>query len=229
MIHALVPKESQHALLNCQPEIIFESGLPGLEKFDSIVIGPGWVPGDSALLQTVLDHVEKKPTTHLILDAGCFPFIANRLRQGGRLTANTALTPHTGEFRKLFPSISERIESNDPQFRINRLEAAAWAASLASAHIIFKGAKTHIADPDGSVKSIVRSSPLLAHAGQGDVFAGLLGGLCALTGEMKKAACLAALLQAEVALQFSSANPFALTLQPSELVRQLPKLRPTDH
>ena len=221
MIHALVPEKSQTALLTLQPEIVFETHVPALDRFDSIVLGPGWVPGNQQVLEQILFYASQNPKVRVVLDAGCFQFVRERLQQGLSLFSNIALTPHYGEFVRLFPAITQRIETSDTSFRINRLEAASWAASLSSAQIILKGARTHIASPDGSVASIIRSSPLLAHAGQGDVFAGLLGGICAHTIDMKKAAQLAALLQAEVALQFSSTHPYALTLQPSELVRQI--------
>ncbi|MEY2988566.1 MAG: carbohydrate kinase [Pseudomonadota bacterium] len=228
LIHALVPESSQTPLLTLQPEIIFETRLPNLDKFNSIVLGPGWVPGNSKVFEEILLYASAHPNIRIVLDAGCFHFVKERLNQGARLHPNFVLTPHYGEFSKLFPEITARIETTEPEFRINRLEAVSWATSLSSAHIVLKGARTHIASPDGSVASIIRSSPLLAHAGQGDVFAGLLGGICAHTHELKKAACLAAMLQAEVALQFSSAHPCALTLQPSELVRQLPSFLPSE-
>lgn len=228
MVHALVPECSQSALLIQQPEIIFESRTPALDKFNSIVLGPGWVPGDSELFEHILRHARVNPDVRVILDAGSFRFVEKKLKHGQSLTPNVILTPHYGEFATLFPEIVDRVESTEPSLRINRIEAAAWAASLSSALVIFKGARTHVASPDGSVASILRSTSLLAHAGQGDVFAGLLGGVCAHTNDIKKAAYLAALLQAEVAVKFSSTHPSALTLRPSELVRQLPRFLPPE-
>lgn len=224
LIHALVPPESRRALLVQQPEIIFESRMPDPSQFDCIVAGPGWVPAQETLLRTIIEHAKTSKHLRVVLDAGSFPYVKRFLEQGHVLSPNIILTPHAGEFARMFPSVAERMEAQDPHLKVNRLEAAAWAASLSAAHIILKGARSHIASPDGTVASVTRSSPLLAHAGQGDVFAGLLGGLCALSQDTKKAAYLAALLQAEVALQFSSNHPFALTLQPSELVRQLQRL-----
>ncbi|MEY4064847.1 MAG: hypothetical protein RIR26_1055 [Pseudomonadota bacterium] len=224
MIHALVPDEARGPLLNAMPEIIFERTLPDLASFRAVVLGPGWVPADTTLFEKIVLEAKHRPELGLVLDAGAFAPLAQQLSQGRALSENIVITPHTGEFARLFPEISARLQSPTAEKRIQRLEAAAWAAHASSAVVLFKGARTHIAAPDKSVASILRSSPLLAHAGQGDVLAGLIGGLMAAGHKSKKAATRAALLQAETALWFSSQNPSALTLPPSELVRLMPHL-----
>ncbi len=81
------------------------------------------------------------------------------------------LTPHLGEFKRLFPDI------RDPQK--DRLSAAKTAAAQSGAIILLKGAKTIIANPQGKIWIIPESTPALARGGSGDVLTGLIGGLLA--------------------------------------------------
>lgn len=245
MIHAWVPAEARTPLLTAMPEIIFEDHLPALDHFTAIVLGPGWVPGNLDVYRRVVDHVRNSTHCGLVLDAGAFSFLEADLSAGEMLCERIVMTPHLGEFARLFPEPYARMQHSTFDLKINRLEAASWAAQASGAVVLFKGARTCIAEPSqaASCAAIANSSPLLAHAGHGDVLAGLLGGLLAAmharaaqshhatqekqlnpAQKTKKAACLAALLQAQTALWFSAQNPAALTLPPGELVRLLPHL-----
>ena len=114
-----------------------------------------------------------------------------------QLHASCVLTPHDGEFRRLFPDLAE---SED------RFAATAAAAERAGAVLLRKGAETIIADPNGRVCRNVaegaRAVPWLATAGAGDVLSGLIVGLLARGFEAGEAAGAATYLHVEAARAF---------------------------
>ncbi|MGH6874656.1 MAG: ADP-dependent NAD(P)H-hydrate dehydratase, partial [Aestuariivirgaceae bacterium] len=102
------------------------------------------------------------------------------------------MTPHAGEFARLFKTAGEPDTS--------KVALARQAARLSGAAIVFKGADTVVAAPDGMAIVNAGAPPWLATAGTGDVLAGMIGGFLAQRMEPFQAAAAAVFMQGEAAL-----------------------------
>jgi NAD(P)H-hydrate epimerase len=125
-----------------------------------------------------------------------------------QLREPAVLTPHAGEFGRIFPGLLERAPT--------RIEAARDASLLAKCTILLKGADTVIAAADGRIAVNTNAPPDLATAGAGDVLSGLIGGLLAQGVNSFEAAAAAAWLHGEAARRFG----------PGLIAEDLPEMLP---
>ena len=132
------------------------------------------------------------------------------------------LTPHGGEFQRLFPDIHTKLQApatRGPAY--SKVDATREAAARAGCVVLFKGPDTVIAAPDGrcSVHAAAyeRAVPWLATAGAGDVLAGFIAGLLARGFSPMEAAESAAWLHVECARTFG----------PGLIAEDLPEMLPT--
>jgi hydroxyethylthiazole kinase-like uncharacterized protein yjeF len=114
-----------------------------------------------------------------VLDADALTALAE-MDLRAPLHPGCVLTPHGGEFARLFPDLAEASGSGG---EMSKVEATRQAAARAGAVVLYKGPDTVIAAPDGRAflhaACYERAAPWLATAGSGDVLAGMIAGLMA--------------------------------------------------
>ncbi len=169
----------------------------------ALVLGPGFGIGEKArdfALAVLASKQRGDPPKGLVLDADGITTFRDRpeaLFEAARDDGVPALvlTPHEGEFGRLFPDIAANGN-------LSKSAKARAAADLADAVIVYKGADTVIAAPDGRVAINANGSPWLATAGSGDVLSGMIAGLLAQGMSAFEAACAAVWIHAEAGSRF---------------------------
>ncbi len=195
------------------------------KRINALCLGPGMGLERARELMPVIfktgGGLKARPT---VLDADALSAYADAPQVlFDMLHENCILTPHGGEFARLFPDLSERLceePLKGPAY--SKVDATRDAAKRAGCVVLFKGPDTVIAAPDGrcSINSAhyERSAPWLATAGSGDVLAGFITGLMARRFDPMQAAETAAWLHVECARSFGPG------LIAEDLAEELPKV-----
>ncbi|MFB8788121.1 MAG: NAD(P)H-hydrate dehydratase [Potamolinea sp.] len=181
MLSIAVPESLKPLLVNHLPEALI-IGCPettqgaiaqlpetvDLSNYSAIACGPGLTMDARPAVQYVLEA-----ECPVILDADALNIVAEMRTIPTLLRRRlpTVLTPHTVEFKRLFPDSATLLP--------DRISAVRKASGLSKAVVLLKGARTAIAHAGGSLWLIPESTPALARGGSGDVLTGLLGGLVA--------------------------------------------------
>jgi ADP-dependent NAD(P)H-hydrate dehydratase / NAD(P)H-hydrate epimerase len=162
-------------------------------RINAILLGPGG--GVGAAMRDMV-RAALSGSRGVVLDADALTSFADdpeslstELRK--RMKQPTILTPHGGEFARLF-SVLPGI-SNSTQ----KLEATRHASHETAAVVVLKGADTIVATPDGRAAIAENAPPWLATAGTGDVLAGSAAALLAQGMPAFEAACAAVWLHGE--------------------------------
>lgn len=170
------------------------------ERFDSLVVGPGWGTGQTRAAW--LERLLQVPACG-VLDADAITLLGAALGRSRPFTGRWVLTPHPGELARLLATTSSEVLA-DPS------GAATEVAGRLGVVVVLKGHVTYIAAPQGAASDgellVPRQSvidgmqPWLATGGSGDVLAGVIGGLLA-GGELGpyRAACAGVLIHAAAA------------------------------
>ena len=127
----------------------------GIKKSDCILVGPGWGKGDKKLLKNLLKKYKNK---RFVLDADALKLLDKKL-----LGKNVLITPHAGEFKKLFKikATSENVKKMAKKF---------------SCIILLKSQKDIICSPKTCFYNITGNQGM-TKGGTGDVLAGLIAAL----------------------------------------------------
>jgi ADP-dependent NAD(P)H-hydrate dehydratase / NAD(P)H-hydrate epimerase len=145
------------------------------KRFNSCVIGPGAGVGERTR-DLALTAMSAKRS--LVLDADALTSFADapdRLFEAIKASHDpqVVLTPHEGEFPRLFSDISNKHPLR------SKLERVRAAAERSGAVVLLKGPDTVVASPDGRATIASNAPPWLATAGAGDVLSGMISGLSA--------------------------------------------------
>lgn len=148
-----------------------------LEKYDSILIGPGLGQSEEVkkLVDAILSWKDKQSFSSnkkIVLDADALNILSKLNDWSDKLKDEAILTPHPGEMGRLTGLSVDEIQDNREE--ITKKYSKIW-----NKIIILKGAKTVIANPAGEVFVSPFSNPLLATAGTGDVLSGIIVGFLA--------------------------------------------------
>jgi ADP-dependent NAD(P)H-hydrate dehydratase / NAD(P)H-hydrate epimerase len=165
------------------------------KRLNACVIGPGAGVGARTcdLVLTALSA-----NRHLVLDADALTSFADapdRLFEAIKSSPDVqvVLTPHEGEFPRLFSDISNKHPLR------SKLERVRAAAERSSAIVLLKGPDTVVASPDGRAAIAANAPPWLATAGAGDVLAGMITGMLAQSVPAFEAACIGVWMHGEAA------------------------------
>ena len=173
-------------------------------RISAFLIGPGAGVNAQTHHATLSLLSKKKPT---VLDADALTVFENDVDTLKQAIKNTCvLTPHEGEFKRLFKLSNDRTQS------------VVEAAKKLNAIILLKGHQTIIASPDGKIVINQHAPATLATAGSGDVLAGIITGLLAQGMPAFEAACAAVWMHSE------AANLFGLGLIADDLPTMLIKV-----
>ena len=174
------------------------TGFLADRRLNAVALGPGLGLGEPTCAMVLAALSGDRA---VVLDADALTSFAGdpqRLADAllGRGGKATILTPHEGEFARVFNALDDRTKAGP------KLERARLAAVLTGAVVLLKGGDTVVAAPDGRAAIAANAPAYLATAGAGDVLTGITAGLLAQGMPAFEAACAAVWLHGEAATVF---------------------------
>ena len=137
-----------------------------MDRFDAVAIGPGLsTEGETPGFVRALVRGSPVP---VVADADAVNAFVERVGELGDRSSDLVLTPHTGEFGRLFGMPSADVLDD-------RVGFARKASADTGAVVVLKGARTLVALPGGEVRINPTGSAALATGGTGDVLTGAIG------------------------------------------------------
>jgi hydroxyethylthiazole kinase-like uncharacterized protein yjeF len=182
-----------------------------LEEFDAVAVGPGLSTDDGA--PEVARRLVAGSPAPVVADADAINAFAGRAGEMAGRTADAVITPHLGEFGRLFRIPPAEVLDD-------RVGFARKAAAETQAVVLLKGTRTVIAAPDGEMRINTTGTPALASAGTGDVLTGAVAAMLSAGLPALDAAAVASFVHGLAAP--IAGNPRTGVLA-SELARALPR------
>lgn len=205
IIHTALPEamcREQHAFIDAKEA-----------KINAVGIGPGWSLSNTQmpLLEQIVTTVE----TSLLIDASGLYHLSKNIDLLNQRPAkcDTVITPHIGEFERLFGKTSNGFE---------RLRLAIEKAKQYNVVIVLKGAFTQIITPDGFVYFNSTGNPGMAKGGSGDVLSGIITSLLA-QGYATVQACVLGVYSHGLAGDIAAEKLGEHGMLPTDLIECLPE------
>lgn len=201
-----VLKEAMATADVCETHV---SDIPLLQNTDVICLGPGLGTADETA--NALRELLKKTRVPMVIDADALNIIAKSPELLEHIPEGSVLTPHVGEFERLFgkqPDGLARIEKMTEITVTNRLV------------VVLKGAHTAVSDESGQVFFNTTGNSGMATAGSGDVLAGVIAGLMA-QGLSGKDAAIGGVFLHGMAGDFAENKVGKMSLMASNLLNEL--------
>ncbi len=157
-------------------DTVFTS-VEDIKKYKAVAVGPGL--GKDPRTAEALKELFIKIEVPLVVDADAINLVSGNSELLKELPANSVLTPHPGEFRRLVGESKDSYQEILKQIEFSQRH---------NVIVILKQAHTTISTPDGSLYLNSTGNPGMATAGSGDVLAGIIAGLLAQGYQPKTAA-----------------------------------------
>ena len=205
---ALMVNAAQLTAVMVKPVDGAEELSEAIQTASVVIAGPGAgiTPATRANVEAILNGPGRA-----VLDADALTVFESQQDQlFRRLRPTDLLTPHIGEFNRLFGDLLETAT--------NKVEAVRQASEKAGCTVLLKGPDTVIAQPDGGAVVNIHATRWLATAGSGDVLAGFAGGLMAQGIDTLVAASMAAWIHGEAGRRVGAG------LISEDLERQVPDI-----
>jgi ADP-dependent NAD(P)H-hydrate dehydratase / NAD(P)H-hydrate epimerase len=174
LVTAHVPRIGYNIIQQSVPEVMVSpddndgiiTSVLNSKKYSSIAIGPG-LGMDERTKAGVITFL-RSSSKPLIIDADALNIISSNKDYINLIPANSIITPHPGEFDRLFGKSESGYE---------RLNVAIEMAQKLEIVIVLKGAYTQIVSPTGNVFFNCTGNPGMATGGSGDVLTGMIASL----------------------------------------------------
>ncbi len=165
-------------------------GMMSDPKINTVLLGPGAGVGEKTA-ELVMQATLKR--RNMVLDADALTSLVGRIDVlASTENCEIVLTPHEGEFARLFPNLD---------YKGDRISAVRRAAGLSGCTVVLKGVSTVVASPDGRVSIASNAPSFLSVGGTGDVLSGMIGSLLAQGMPVFEAASAAVWLHGEAAMK----------------------------
>jgi hydroxyethylthiazole kinase-like uncharacterized protein yjeF len=145
----------------------------------ALALGPGL--GTASPTRNLVSRIVREIDLPMVIDADGLNLLAGHQSCLKTRKEATVLTPHPGEMARLTGLTVAQIQQD-------RIQAARKLAQATGAHVVLKGARTLVADPDGHVWVNPTGNAGMAAGGMGDVLTGIIAGLLA-QGRAASEAC----------------------------------------